>query len=137
MADDAHTSAKNMGKIRDSQGTLSSKHLPYPQRHKRRKESNAIEAYLTNKHMDEDYRQAYISKTPRPHRKAQNNIQQLSRLQEIPLMNDSSLRDGTTHTNTEIQARESTRVIHRSTQSLRQYQEKLTVRATLTIRIPY
>ena len=51
--------------------------------------------------MDEDYRQAYISKTHRPDRKEQNNIQQLSWLQEIPLMNDSSLRDGTTHTNTE------------------------------------
>ena len=83
--------------------------------------------------MDEDYQQAYISKTPRPHRKEQNNIQQLSWLQEIPLMNDSSLRDGTTHTNTEAQARKSTRVIHRPTQSLRQYQKKPTVRATLII----
>ena len=83
--------------------------------------------------MDEDYRQANIPKTPRPHKPEQYNIQKPSWLQEIPLMNDSSLRDGTTHTNTETQARESTRVIHRSTQSLRQYQEKLTVRATLTI----
>ena len=83
--------------------------------------------------MDKDYRQAYISKTPRPHRKEQNHIQQPSWFQEIPLMYDSSLRDGATYTNTEDQARKSTRVIHRPTQSLRQYQKKLTVRATLTI----
>ena len=127
MADDSHTSATNMGKIRDFQGTLSSKHLPYPQRQKRRKESNTTETYPANQHMDEDYRQAYIPKTPRTHRQEQDNIQQPSWLQEIPLINDSSLRDGITHTNTEAQERESTRVIHRPSQSLRQYQKKPTI----------